>query len=111
MSIIDTLKGLWDPRTEKEKMEQKQPLMKACCTLHVYVQGDKFAKKAYVHAQDLEAGSLGIFRFASDEKSFKGSINDALRAIQTRGIITEAGWFPAERIDRVTIGEIVRSRL
>lgn len=110
MKIIDTIKWLWDPRTEKQKAyeewDRKTPLQRRTQELHVFIRGevDEPFVVEYM-AKDWVLGTGEAVRWASNTDSFTDELIRWISRCGTQGIIVDGVWYSPAMIERIEMGE------
>ena len=110
MGILDTLKWLWDPRTDEQKeyeqWDSETPLQKRTQKLRVIVKGEngKLTHRIEYSLEDWKTG-MGTMRWASDEQTFEHFLNEWIADRATQGIRIDSVWYSPETIERIELGE------
>lgn len=109
MKIIDTIKWLWDPRTEKEKAYDKwnreTPLQRREQKIAIYIKNREEPIITTVRVVDFETGGSGTLRYASSENCFNTMVNEWLDNRAKNGIRIDSVWYSPETILRIELGE------
>jgi hypothetical protein len=108
MKLIETLKWMWDPRTDEEKAyaewDRATPLQKRTVTLLIYIDGIDTPFEHECAFRDFEF--MGeIYRDATNEKYFNDEVKGYLGKIPKNGITIGDVWYPPKSINRVEIGK------
>jgi len=92
MGIVDSLKWLWDPRSEEQKRYDEDPLQRHTQTLHIYIKDvpDPFVR----------VGSLGVFRV-----DLGRNVQEWLSNRGSKGVTIDQVWYAPDQIVRIEIGE------
>ena len=100
MKLIDTLKWLWDPRSEEQKRYDEDPLQRYTQTLHIYIKDvpDPFVR--VLDYEDTRFGSLGVFRV-----DLGRNVQEWLSNRGSKGVTIDQVWYSPEQIVRIEIGE------
>jgi len=104
MRFWNTLKRLWDPRTEEEKAyddwDKKTPLQRKTVKLQIFSAGMKEPEIGSFTTKDIDTKSFGILRFASDDNIFRKLLTAHISAITSKGHLINNVWYsPIERIE------------
>lgn len=101
MGIVDSLKWLWDPRSEEQKRYDEDPLQRHTQTLHIYIKDvpDPFVR--VLDYEDTRCGSLGmVFRV-----DLNRNVQEWLDKRAEKGITIDKTWYAPDQILRIEIGE------
>ena len=100
MGIVDSLKWLWDPRSEEQKRYDEDPLQRYTQTLHIYIKDvpDPFVR--VLDYEDTRFGSLGVFRVYLDR-----NVQEWLDKRSEKGVTIDKTWYAPDQIVRIEIGE------
>jgi hypothetical protein len=99
MGLVDTLKWLWDPRTNEQKRYETNPLQRHSQELKIYIKGNETPFERVIEFDDFRMGSLGSYRYDSSD------VNEWLRKRAKNGIKLDNVWYPPDSIERIEIGE------
>lgn len=99
MGVIDSLKWLWDPRTEEQKRYETDPLRRYTQHLTVYIKDIEEPFKRYIEFEDHNFGDWYI-RVDLDDK-----VREWLDKRATKGIRFDRVWYPPDQILRIELGE------
>jgi hypothetical protein len=99
MGIIDTLKWLWDPRSEDEKRYKTDPLRKHSQKLKVYLRDTEQPLEITFTRSDFQTG-FGPLRYDIDYE-----VNRWLRGRTSNGIQVDGVWYSPNQIERIELGE------
>jgi hypothetical protein len=106
-SIKDTLKWLWDPRSDQAKKyqewENKTPLKRRTQKLTVFIK-DKEPVGTVFSRKDID-NELIKLRLASDKDVFEDQLHEWLSQRGTKGILIGSAWFGPEVIEWIQLGE------
>jgi len=100
MGIVDSLKWLWDPRSEEQKRYDEDPLQRHTQTLHIYIKDvpDPFVR--VLDYEDTRFGSLGVFRV-----DLGRNVQEWLSNRGSKGVTIDQVWYAPDQIVRIEIGE------
>jgi len=100
MGIVDSLKWLWDPRSEEQKRYDEDPLQRYTQTLHIYIKDvpDPFVR--VLDYEDTRFGSLGVFRV-----DLGRNVQEWLSNRGSKGVTIDQVWYAPDQIVRIEIGE------
>jgi hypothetical protein len=100
MGIVDSLKWLWDPRSEEQKRYDEDPLQRYTQTLHIYIKDvpDPFVR--VLDYEDTRFGSLGVFRV-----DLGRIVQEWLSNRGSKGVTIDQVWYAPDQIVRIEIGE------
>ena len=99
MGLIDTLKWLWDPRSEEQKRYETDPLRRYTQHLTVYVKSIEEPFKRYLEFEDRKFGDWYIRVDLDDE------VREWLSKRATKGIRFDNVWYPPEQVLRIELNE------
>ncbi len=99
MGLVDTLKWLWDPRTDEQKRYETDPLRRYTQYLKVYIKGIDAPFERCIEFEDTKYGDW-YFR-ANLDYDVREWLND--RA--TKGIKLSSVWYAPDMIERIELGE------
>lgn len=99
MGIVDTLKWLWDPRTEEEKRYETDPLLRYTQEVRVFIVG---IEKPFERVLNYQDGELNGFLFRVD---FDLKVRNWLDRRGEKGIKLDDVWYPPAMIERIELGE------
>lgn len=100
MGIVDTLKWLWDPRTEEQVKYETDPLQRHTQTLHIYIKDMLEPFVRVLDYEDTRYGSLGVFRVDLDR-----NVQEWLGNRGSKGVTIDQVWYAPDQILRIEIGE------
>lgn len=100
MQLIDTVKWLWDPRSEEQKRYDEDPLQRHTQTLHIYIKDMPEPFVRVLDYKDTRYGSLGVFRVDLDRR-----VNEWLVNRGTNGVKIDQVWYAPDQIVRIELGE------
>lgn len=98
MGIIDTLKWLWDPRTEEQKRYETDPFRRYTQEVRVFIVGIEKPFERVLEYQDCELNGW-IFRV-----DFDGKVRNWLNRRGEKGIKLDDVWYPPAMIERIELG-------
>ena len=99
MGLIDTLKWMWDPRTDEQKRYETDPLRCYTQTLHIYIKGIDTPFNRVLEFKDIQCGDWFIrVDLARDVRDWLGN-----RA--KKGVTIENVWYAPDQIVRIEILE------
>lgn len=108
MSFIETLKYLWDPRSDNkkayDKWDQETPLQRRTQKLNVYIKNQETPITITYSQKDQESG-FGTLRWASNEDTFDSFLKEWLGNRGSRGITIDWVWYSPDSIERIELGE------
>lgn len=99
MSFIETVKWLWDPRTEEEKMCEDGPFRRYTQEFLIFIKG---IASPHIHqyiVQDMECGPIDI------RVDINHNIQKWLENRANLGVRVKDTWYPPEQIERIEIGK------
>lgn len=99
MSFIDTLKWMWDPRTEDEKRYETDPLRRYTQNFRIYIKGVEQSIDCSISLKDVEINGW-VWRVDLDQE-----VRDWLNKRAVKGVRIDDVWYPPEQILRIEIGE------
>ena len=100
MKLLDTLKWLWDPRTEEQKRYETDPLCRYTQNFRIYIKDvpDPFVR--VLDYEDTRYGSFGVFRVDLD-----WNVQEWLSNRGSKGVTIDQVWYAPDQIVRIEIGE------
>lgn len=106
--IMNTLKWLWDPRSDQEKAheewEKTAPMMRRTQKLTVHIKNmEPF--NIFFSRTDIDYKDFGTQRWASEKDIFEDQLRKYLGNRGTKGIQIDSVWFSPEVIERIELGE------
>ena len=108
MGIVNTLKWLWDTRTEDEraysKWSKQAPLQRRTQQIFVYIKDREEPLSCNVVDTDVRTSDW-TYRRASNENIFNDYLNDWLGERVSKGIRIDNVWYSPETIVRIEMGE------
>ncbi len=99
MGLVDTLKWLWDPTTEKQKRYETDPLRRYTQTLTIYIKGIDTPFERVLEFEDV---SVGDWEFRVD---LDNDVRDWLDKRSEKGVTIGKTWYAPDQIVRIEIGE------
>lgn len=99
MGLVDTLKWLWDPRTEEQVKYETDPLRRYTQTLTIYIKGIETPFERVVEFEDTEFGDW-LMRVDLDN-----DVRDWLDKRAKKGVTIDKTWYAPDQILRIEIGE------
>jgi hypothetical protein len=99
MGLVDTLKWLWDPRTDEQKRYETDPLRRYTQHLTVYIKGVGKPFERYIEFEDSNFGDWYIRVDLDDD------IREWLNNRAKKGIKVDDVWYPPDMIERIELGE------
>ncbi len=99
MGLVDTLKWLWDPRSEEQKRYEAQPLRRYNQNFEIYIKGIDTPFERYVEFEDSAFGDWE-FRVNLGEE-----VQEWLSRRAEKGITIDKTWYAPDMIERIEIGE------
>lgn len=99
MALFDTLKWLWDPRTEEQKRYQTDPLRRYTQDLRIYIKGIEKPFEVTLRFEDEEYGDW-MMRVDLDDE-----VNEWLGRRAERGVTIDDVWYAPNMIERIERGE------
>lgn len=99
MKLIDTLKWLWDPRTEDQKKYEEDPLQRHTQELKIYIKDIETPFERVIEFDDFRMGSIGSYRYDVTD------VNEWLNKRAKNGIKLNNVWYSPAQIARIEIGE------
>ena len=99
MGLTDTLKWLWDPRTEEQKRYETDPLRRYTQTLYVYIKGIDTPFERVIDFEDIEVGDWYM------RVDLDNDVREWLNERAEKGVIIDKVWYAPDQIVRIEIGE------
>src|SRR6056297_1381696 len=99
MGIINTLKWLWDPRTEEEKRYETDPLRYYTQEVRVFINNIETPFERVLEFEDREISDW-ILRV-----NLEDDVRDWLNKRGEKGIRIDNVWYPPAMIERIELGE------
>lgn len=110
MKMLETLKWLWDPRSDEQKAyakwEQETPLQRRTQELVIYIRDREEPFRCDYKQEDFQSGDWS-WRRASSVSVFNGYLNDWLNDRGSKGIRIDDVWYSPEVIERIELGKSV----
>lgn len=100
MGIIDTLKWLWDPRTDEQKRYETDPLRRYTQEVQVYIKGIETPFDRIIEFEDTEYGDW-LMRVDID-----CDVQEWLDNRAKKGVMIDNVWYSPAQIDRIKIGNV-----
>jgi hypothetical protein len=99
MGLIDTLKWMWDPRSEEQKRYETDPLRFYKQNFAIYIKGVDEPFERYIEFEDRKFGDFII------RVDLEDSVREWLGNRATKGIRFDDVWYPPDQILRIEVGE------
>jgi hypothetical protein len=99
MGLIDTLKWMWDPRSEEQKRYETDPLRRYTQNFRIYIKG---VDTPFNRVIEFDDGKFGDFIMRVDLDWY---VREWLDNRATKGIRFDDVWYPPEQILRIEVGE------
>jgi hypothetical protein len=99
MGLIDTLKWLWDPRTEEEKRYETDPLRQYTQKFLIYIKGidEPFARNLIFTDVDADGWMFRV--------NLERAVSKWLAQRGVDGVEIDDTWYPPDMILRIEMGE------
>lgn len=102
MSIVDTLKWMWDPRDKDEKeydsWDTATPLKRHTQIMNVYIKNIEQPFNRMLEYEDRHIGSFGNLRVDLNDE-----VSKWLAQRGTKGIRIDTVWYSPEMIERIEL--------
>ena len=99
MGLVDTLKWLWDPRTEEQKRYETDPLRRYTQHFQIYIKGIETPFNRVIEFEDAEFGDF-MLRVDLD-----WNVREWLSNRVEKGVTIDKTWYAPDQIVRIEIGE------
>lgn len=99
MRLVDTLKWLWDPRSEEQKRYETDPL---CCYTQqflIHIKGIEQPVDCSIALKDVEVGGW-LWRVDLEDE-----VRSWLNKRAVKGVRIDDVWYPPAMIERIEIGK------
>ncbi len=99
MKLLDTLKWMWDPRTEDQKRYETDPLRRYTQNFRIYIKGVDTPFNRVIEFDDASFGNFMMRVHLEDD------VREWLDKRATKGITIDKTWYAPDQIVRIEIGE------
>lgn len=100
MGVIDTLKWLWDPRTEEEKRYMSDPLRRYTQQFLIHIKGIEEPFDRTVSFEDVDFGNDWMIRI-----NLEYEVQEWLNRRAEKGVKIDDVWYSPAMIERIELGK------